>query len=123
MISNLQLTIAKLELKHLEMIDKLSEKNNDKVIRCITSPDTCKFLAVNGDWEKVTGFKEEACIGLNFEGFVPDYKKSIITKNEDGFISYTCELATSTGFISVDWKTKNFPEINATVSIGRLTKI
>ena len=37
MTNALQLTIAKLELKQLEMVDRLSEKHNDYVIRFIES--------------------------------------------------------------------------------------
>jgi hypothetical protein len=46
----LQLTFAKLELKQMELIDRLSMKHNDYVIRVIMSTVTDKFVAVNGDW-------------------------------------------------------------------------
>ena len=66
MTTALQLTIAKLELKQLEMVDRLSEKHNDYVIRFIESSITDKFVAVNGDWELVTGFSEQHCTGLGW---------------------------------------------------------
>ena len=46
METSLQLTVAKLELKQLEMIEKLSEKHNDYIIRIIQSSVTDKFVAV-----------------------------------------------------------------------------
>ena len=122
--SNLTLTIAKLELKQLEVIDKLSEKYNDNVIRCITNPDTLELIAVNGDWEKVTGFKDKACIGMCFNDFIPEnqYAPRNTTIEED-FVSYNCDMITKSGVpVNVNWKTKHFPELNAAVSIGRVKK-
>jgi len=121
--TSLKMTIAKLELKQLEVIDKLSEKHNDSIIRCITCPESDEFLAVNGDWEHVTGFKEDICIGMNFNDFIPDYTASEPKEHEDGFEWYNSQLITKTGeSVNVDWKMKHFPDINAIVSIGRVTK-
>ena len=79
MTNQLQLTIAKLELKQLEMIDKLSEKHNDYVIRLIQSSVTDKFVAVNGDWELVTGYKESYCLNKGWEDILPvSYLNDII---------------------------------------------
>ena len=127
-INNLQFIIAKLELKQLEVIDRLSQRHNDYVIRCITTPDGY-FLSVNGDWENISGFNEEFCIGKHITDFIPDYdvKKATDTSRiiiEDyGFDGFTCNLTTLKGHdISVDWKTKHFPQINAIVTIGRVKK-
>jgi len=125
--SNLKLTIAKLELKQLEFIDKLSVRHNDYVIRCITCPDTNKFLAVNGDWEKVTDFKEVDCVGKVWADFIPESEKvldKIDRSNKDGgFESFICDVRKKDGTCtSVDWKSKFFPEINAIVTIGRTKK-
>ncbi len=124
MKTNLELTIAKLELKQLEVIDKLSERHDDYVIRCITCPDSLEFIAVNGDWEMVTGFKEGACIGMLFSDFIPENQGTPrSTFIEDKFISYNCDLITKDGsVVNVDWKTKHFPDIDAAVSIGRVKK-
>lgn len=122
--TNLTLAIANLELKQLEVIEKLSEVHDDYIIRCITCPDSLEFLAVNGDWERVTGFNEQACVGMSFNDFIPDNqyapRNTII---EDDFLSYNCDLITKSGdVVNVDWKTKHFPDIDAAVSIGRVKK-
>lgn len=129
-ISNVNLTIAKLELKQLEVIDKLSRKRTDEhIIRCVTCPDTNKFIAVNGDWEKVIGINEYDCIGKSIFDFMPEYEKErahtqankLMDINE--FDSFVCDLIDDKGSsVSVDWKSKYFPKINATVSIGRVKK-
>jgi PAS domain S-box-containing protein len=126
----LQLTIAKLELKQLEMVDRLSEKHNDYVIRFIESSITDKFVAVNGDWELVTGFSEQDCTGLSWENIVPKYDLNKvlnhvdkIKKNDDEFDSFTSELIKKDGKnIKVVWKGKYFPEINGLVFIGRVNR-
>jgi PAS domain S-box-containing protein len=126
----LQLTIAKLELKQLEMVDRLSEKHNDYVIRFIESSITDKFVAVNGDWELVTGFSEQDCTGLSWENIVPKYDLNKvlnhvdkIKKNDDEFDSFTSELIKKDGKnINVVWKGKYFPEINGLVFIGRVNR-
>jgi len=122
--TSLKLTIAKLELKQLEFVDKLSVRNNDYVIRCITCPDTNKFLAVNGDWEKVTHFKEQDCVGKKWTDFIPNSEKALEeidrTSGDGGFESFVCDVIKKDGSCaSVDWKSKFFPEINAIVTIGR----
>lgn len=129
-ISSVNLTIAKLELKQLELIDKLSRKKTDEhIIRCVTCPDTNKFIAVNGDWEKVIGINEYDCIGKSIFDFMPDYEKdraevqarNLLDSTE--FDSFVCDLIDDNGAcVSVDWKAKYFPKINATVSIGRVKK-
>ena len=46
--------------------------------------------------------------------------KLLLTSEFDSFI---CDLIDRDGFVvSVDWKAKYFPDINAIVSIGRVTK-
>ena len=121
MKSNIELTIAKLELKQLEVIDKLSEKHDDYVIRCITCPDTTNLLAVNGDWEKVTGFKEKMCVGIPLNEFV---STTIITSLvEDDFVTYSSNMVIKDGSsINITWKSKHFPDINSIVSIGRIKR-
>lgn len=127
--SNLKMTIAKLELKQLEFIDKLSSRKNHYVIRCITCPDTNEFLAINGDWERVTNHSEEDCLGKTVYDFMPEYElkrakhQSNNLKHNREFDSFVCDIVNKDGdYISVDWKSKYFPEINATISIGRVEK-
>jgi len=127
MTNQLQLTIAKLELKQLEMIDKLSEKHNDYVIRLIQSSVTDKFVAVNGDWELVTGFKESYCSGKGWEDLLPesDLKNMLkhidLVKSSDYFDGFKSNLLMKGGkAINVYWKCKFFPEINGLIFIGRV---
>lgn len=125
---SLERTIAKLELKQLEVIDKLSENHSDYVIRCVTDPETCEFLEVNGDWEKVTGFSEKACIGKPWTDFIVDEDEMIVenTKHliysDSKFSKYECNIATRYGTALVKWKSMYYPEINSIVSIGRVKK-
>ena len=130
MKSSLELTIAKLELKQLEVIDKLSIRpNSEYIIRCITSPDSNEFIAVNGDWKKVVGWEESDCVGKTLYDFMPAYEiarakiestKLLLTSEFESFI---CDLMDKDGCaVSIDWRAKYFPDINATVSIGRVTK-
>jgi len=128
--NNLQLTIAKLELKQLEFIDKVSKKHNDYVIRCITHPVDKTFIAVNGDWKTVTGYGEGVCVGKKWSEFIPDeHAEGIISETSNildkdgGFDSFVCDIISVTGeYISVNWKSKYYPEINSVVSIGRVKK-
>lgn len=126
----LQLTFAKLELKQMELIDRLSMKHNDYVIRVIMSTVTDKFVAVNGDWELVTGFKESYCIDKTWEdialksqiknvlGYM-DYLK----KSQNTFQKTKFDIIKKDGkILSVDWTGKYFPEINGMVLIGRVTR-
>jgi PAS domain-containing protein len=129
-ISSVNLTIAKLELKQLEVIDKLSRKIDDEyIIRCVTCPDTNNFIAVNGDWETVIGVNEYECIGLSIFDFLPDYEKKRVAEQVkvlmDGneFNSFVCDLIDKDGLlVSVDWRSKYFAQINSIVSIGRVSK-
>lgn len=130
LISNVNLTIAKLELKQLEVIDKLSRKSNgEDIIRCVTCPTTNKFIAVNGDWEKVIGINEYDCIGKSIFDFMPEYEldraaqQTEKLKESEEFDSFECDLLDGKGCaVKVDWKAKYFPQINATVSIGRVKR-
>lgn len=121
-VTSLKMTIAQLELKQLEVIDKLSEKHDDYVIRCITCPETSKVLAVNGDWERVTGFKESSCVGIDINKFIT--RRQLSTPIPDGeFENYNCDIIIKDGSsVTVHWKTKHFSNIDATVSIGRVRK-
>jgi len=129
MDNQLQLTIAKLELKQLEMIDKLSEKHNDYVIRLIQSTKDGRFVSVNGDWELITGFKESDFPYMDWGDFLPkdELDKMLIHVNIaksinyfDGFIT---NLATKNGkLIKVYWKCKYFPEIDGLIFIGRVSR-
>jgi len=126
----LQLTFAKLELKQMELIDRLSMKHNDYVIRVIMSTVTDKFVAVNGDWELVTGFKESYCIDKTWEDIAPknqiknvlgymDYLK----KSQNTFQKTKFDIIKKDGkILSVDWTGKYFQEINGMVLIGRVTR-
>lgn len=129
MDTTLQLTIAKLELKQLEMIERLSDKHNDYVIRLIQSSITDKFVAVNGDWELVTGLKERECVGDGWENIVPDSELPKILKSIDGikkhdnFDCFVSDLIIKGNKkIPVIWKGKYFPEINGLVFIGRVKR-
>lgn len=129
METSLQLTVAKLELKQLEMIEKLSEKHNDYVIRLIQSSITDKFVAVNGDWELVTGLKEINSIGKGWEHIIPTqeinkiFKHISEIKKQNNFDTFTTNLIIRDGkFVSVNWKGKYFPEINGLVFIGRVKR-
>ncbi len=127
--SSLKMTIAKLELKQLEFIDKLSKRKNDYIIRCITCPETNKLLAVNGDWEIVTNHLEDECLGKSLYEFMPEYelerakRQSITLKQTKEFDSFICDIIDNNGYVvSVNWTSKFFPELDATVSIGRVKK-
>ena len=81
MNNQLQLTVAKLELKQLELVEKLSERHNDYVIRLIQSSITDKFIAVNGDWELLTGIMESNCIGKGWENIIPKNEVQSVIKH------------------------------------------
>ena len=126
----LQLTFAKLELKQMELIDRLSKKHNDNVIRVIMSSITDKFVAVNGDWETVTGFKESYCIDKSWEDItsgneiknVSGYIDSLKT-NQNTFQNCKFNIIKKDGkFLPVSWTGKYFSEINGIVLIGRVSK-
>lgn len=128
MDTQLQLTVAKLELKQLELIDKLSEKHNDYVIRIIQSSITDKFVAVNGDWELITGFKECDFINLGWENLIITNQYSVfkeieLIKKTKDFHSFDTTIQISNNkTILVNWKGKYFPEINGLVFIGRVER-
>lgn len=122
--------IAKLKLKELEMVDRLSVSHNNYVIRCITNPTTFEFIAVNGDWNKVTGHPEKECLGMTWLDFIPTdevdrVKKEAeaLFKEKNSFENLCCNLLGINGNkIPVCWKAKYYPEINAVVSIGKVAK-
>jgi PAS domain S-box-containing protein len=124
----IELTIAKLELKQLEMVDRLSEKHNDYVIRLIESSLTEKFVAVNGDWELVTGFKEKDCVNWGWEDIVPKNDVNLvlrhvnnIKKGGNEFNTFKSNLIKKDGkLVTVIWKGKYFKEINGLIFIGRI---
>jgi len=129
METQLQLTVAKLELKQLELIDRLSEKHNDYVIRIVQSSVTDKFVAVNGDWELITGFKECDFVDRGWEDIItPKEKYSVLKQIESikktkDFYSFKTDIEISNKKIMlVDWKGKYFPEINGLVFIGRVKR-
>lgn len=128
LISNLNLVIAKLELKQLEIVNKLSVKSSDDyLIRCIICPETSDFIAVNGDWGRVIGIEEYDCVGKSLFDFISvrDIKRArkqfnlLLDKNE--FDSFVCDMIDINGNnITVDWKAKYSPKINGIISIGRV---
>jgi PAS domain-containing protein len=129
MDNQLQLTIAKLELKQLEMIDKLSEKHNDYIIRLIQSTKDGRFVSINGDWELITGFKESDCLDMGWGDLLPkdEVNKMLthvnIAKSINYFDGFVTELVTKNGkTIKVYWKCKFFPEIDGLIFIGRVTR-
>jgi hypothetical protein len=122
--------IARLKLKELEMVDRISVSHNQYVIRCITNPDTYEFIAVNGDWNKVTGHPEKECLGMTWLDFIPKDEvdvvkreaQSLFEKNKS-FENLCCNILGINGEkIPVCWKAKYYPEINAVVSIGKVAK-
>lgn len=125
---SLKLTIAKLELKQLEVIDRLSDNHDCDIIRCITHPKSMVLLAVNGDWEKITGYSEKSCVGRNFSDFIPERERrgamlngKKMLKDTNGFDSLTFNIQTRNGeIVEVNWKSKHFPEIDSIVSIGKV---
>ena len=128
--NKLKMIISKLKLKELEVVDRLSNRHNDYVIRCITDPTTFKFIAVNGDWSNVTGYSEKECIGKSWVDFIPEKDKNKIiqesqtlVKNDEGYDEFTCDIiGLNNKPISVRWKARFYPELNATVSIGKVSK-
>ena len=129
MISPLQLTIAKLEVKQLEFIDKLSEKHNDYVIRIIQSSITDKFASVNGDWGLITGYNDDEYIDAGWEDIIPPNQIKYVLKNiedikkNEYFNEFKTQLKIKNGrLIDVCWKGKFYPEINGLVFIGRVKR-
>jgi PAS domain S-box-containing protein len=128
--SNLTGIIAKLKLKELEIIDRLSTRHEDYVLRCIINPKTSTFSAVNGDWEKVTGYQEQACINRNWLDFIPKHettevlaKAKVIFGNAHEFTKLWCNILDVHGkILPVCWSAKYYPELNAIVSIGKVDK-
>jgi hypothetical protein len=129
MTTPLHLTVAKLELKQLEMLDKISKKNDEYVIRLIASTITDKFVTVNGDWDLVTGRDEECCIDGGWENIVPEEELPRIYKFVDelkcggGKDGLNCSLKSyNNKTIDVFWVGKYFPEINGVIFIGKVKK-
>ena len=129
MDTQLQLTVAKLELKQLELIDKLSEKHNDYVIRIVQSSITDKFVAVNGDWELITGFKECDFVSRGWEDLIVNkdkdnvFKKIELIKKTKDFQTFNTTIEISNNkLMVVNWKGKYFSEINGLVFIGRVKR-
>jgi hypothetical protein len=129
MTTPLHLTVAKLELKQLEMLDKITKNNNECTIRLIASTITDKFVTVNGDWGLVTGRDEQCCIDGGWENIVPEYELPKIYDFVDEIKSgYTqkelsCKLKSyNNKTIDVLWKGKYFPEINGIIFIGKVKK-
>ena len=128
-MSSLQLTVAKLELKQLEVIDKLSTNTDTEyVIRCIIDPLTTKVLDVNGDWESVTGYDEGSCVGKDWLSFISKEDEvvsfiDVALASVGDFIEYKTKLLTVDGMVDVSWKVRYFPDIDAMVSIGRVNKL
>ena len=130
MVSQLHLAVAKLELKQLEVIDKLSKKHNDYVIRIIASSKDDKFVALNGDWELLTGNEEDCCKEGGWSKIIPERDLSNVLKHidliksgTDDFDSFESDVYRKDGkTIHVKWKGKFFPEIDGLVFIGRVKK-
>lgn len=129
-MSSLQLTVAKLELKQLEVVDKLSTKTDTEyVVRCIIDPLTTKIIDVNGDWEIVTGYNEGSCVGENWLNFIEKdrdevehfIEMALLSVNK--FVEYKTKLLTVDGMVDVRWKVRYFPDIDAMISIGRVCRL
>lgn len=129
MNATLQLTIAKLELKQLEMIDRLSEKHNDYVIRLVQSTKDNNFLSVNGDWELISQYKEEDFIGKSWDSILNNNDVASVKKHVDDikkmktFYPFNCNIKVKNNrLVNVDWKGKYFPEIDSVIYIGRVKR-
>ena len=125
----LQLTLAKLELKQMEVIEKLSEKHNDYVIRVIQSSITYKFIILNGDWSLISGFNEIDCVGFGWEKIIPMveipkvFKHISNIKKHNNFECFTTNLIIrDKKVVTVNWRGKYFSEINGLVFIGRVKR-
>ena len=123
-MSSLQLTVAKLELKQLEVVDKLSTKTDTEyVVRCIIDPLTTKIMDVNGDWEIVTGYNEGSCVGENWLNFIEKERGEVehfiemALSSVNEFVEYKTKLLTVDGMVDVRWKARYFPDIDAMISI------
>ena len=124
--SKLKMIIAKLKLKELEVIDRLSKSHNDYIVRVIIDPISYIILAINGDWEKVSGFKESDVLGKNWQEFIDPIQSDnslAITDNSEGFTESSFSIKNSDGgLIPVKSKSKFYSDINATVSICKVAK-
>jgi|GEM_PF-5257300 len=128
MVNNLRKTLAKLRLKELEMIDRLSDGNGKfYVIRCEIDPNTLQFKAVNGDWERVTGFTESQCVGKEWPKFLQEedrdkaLKISEKARSSNEFESSEYDLIKSSGeIVHVRWKSKYYATIGSILSIGKI---
>jgi len=129
---DLKTIIAKLRLKELEVIEKISTPGDDLIIRAITDPQTQSFIAVNGDWEKVSGYTSAECIGENWLSFTCPSEREVMTNrrsneintdSDESFDEFEFNLISKDGQkIFSKWKSKYYKDINATVSIGRINK-
>lgn len=129
-MTTLEQTLAKLKLKELELVHKVSseEMRNGSVVRCILNSSTQSFVAVNGDWENVFGYSEIETLGKSWEELLCpkcDTNKSLTqiidssNEDENGFDEYILNHVNKYGqLVSVQWKTKLFTDISALVSIG-----
>jgi hypothetical protein len=129
MTTPLHLTVAKLELKQLEMLDKISKKNDEYIIRLIASTITDKFVTVNGDWDLVTGRDEKCCIDGGWENIVPKeelqkiYNFVDMVRCGDVKTELSSKLKSyNNKTIDVIWRGKYFPEINGIIFIGKVKK-
>jgi hypothetical protein len=128
MNDKLQLTVAKLELKHMELVDKLTNFKNNYIIRLITSTVSDKIVLLNGDWVNLTGFSEDVSSGLEWDDIVPDYElgkvMSCIDDVKKGLKNtFVCDIITSHGkTINVKWYGKYLSDINSLVFIGEVGK-
>lgn len=129
MTTPLHLTVAKLELKQLEMLDKISRKQDEYTIRLIASTITDKFVTVNGDWFKITGRDEDCCIDGSWDSIVPNNEIPKVIKFVDEIKSgkqtnnFKCKIkGKGNSLIDVNWKGKYFPEINGIIFIGTIKK-
>jgi hypothetical protein len=129
MTTPLHLTVAKLELKQLEMLDKIRKNNDEYIIRLITSTVTDKFVTLNGDWGLVTGRDEECCVDGGWENIVPEYELPKIhdfvdeIKSGNAQNELSCKLKSyNNKTIDVLWRGKYFPEINGIIFIGKVKK-
>ena len=63
-----------------ELIDKLSIKNNDYIVRVIMSTVTDRFVDVNGDWKHYK-YDGRPMLGAPFETAHPEVHEEMKTLN------------------------------------------
>lgn len=114
--------IAKVDLKALAFVERLSEITlDDYLLRLVLKGNQVKYA--NGDWTEVTGLNDVEDEPVS--KFIPDLERfndNISRASSGGETSFTSELKTSDGKVSVRWKSKYVPECSSIILIGRVKR-